>query len=172
MFRQLRAQCAAEILRHHVRARARNKKSRQPFFARLVFLRRHDGFLHEFRREQRGLNFVQIHALPANFHKLIRAALDKLRRGATAATAVEAGSIRPDPVVTGYVKRSDGKSTVFIDKQPYPMQGRKLQEKLEPRIVQRYLEPTPVVPPPVPVLKESEDKNREPEAAKSRPSTE
>lgn len=45
-----------------------------------------------------------------------REALERLRRGEP---ADRASIMRSDPVVTGYVKRSDGKSTVFLDKQPF-----------------------------------------------------
>ena len=51
----------------------------------------------------------------------------------------------PDPAITGYVKRSDGKSTVFLDKRPYPARDGKIQGLLEPRVIERY-EPLP--PPP------------------------
>jgi hypothetical protein len=77
-----------------------------------------------------------------------REALDKLRRGDVPGKAVEAIPL-PDPVVTGFVKRSDGKSTVFIDKRPYPARNPRVQGVLDPRIVERY-EPIPL-PPPAPV---------------------
>ena len=75
-----------------------------------------------------------------------RADLEKLRR--VAAIDGQPAFARPDPVVTGYVKRSDGKSTVFIDQQPYPVRSEKLQGLLEPRSVQKYI-PPPAPPPPV-----------------------
>lgn len=74
-----------------------------------------------------------------------REALDKLRRGDVPGKAVEAIPL-PDPVVTGFVKRSDGKSTVFIDKRPYPARDPRVQGVLDPRIVERY-EPIPLPPP-------------------------
>jgi hypothetical protein len=79
-----------------------------------------------------------------------RQALDRQRRGESPTqSAVE----RPDPVVTGYVKRSDGKSTVFLDKQPYRATNPRIQNLLEPRIIERY-EPIPLpaepAPPPPP----------------------
>ena len=74
-----------------------------------------------------------------------REALDKLRRGDVPGKAVEAIPL-PDPVVTGFVKRSDGKSTVFIDKRPYPARDPRVQGVLDPRIVERY-EPVPLPPP-------------------------
>ncbi len=73
-----------------------------------------------------------------------REALDRLRRGEPAA---QAGIERPDPAVTGFVKRSDGKSTVFLDKQPYPVTNPRIQQMLDPRIVERY-EPLPLPPEP------------------------
>ena len=73
-----------------------------------------------------------------------RDALERLRRGETA----DRGSItRPDPVVTGYVKRSDGKSTVFLDKQPFPARSGRMQELIEPGIIERF-EPVPPLPEP------------------------
>lgn len=77
-----------------------------------------------------------------------REALDKLRRGDVPGKAVEAIPL-PDPVVTGFVKRSDGKSTVFIDKRPYPARDPRVQGVLDPRIVERY-EPVPLPPAPEP----------------------
>ena len=74
-----------------------------------------------------------------------REALDKLRRGDVPGKAVETIPL-PDPVVTGFVKRSDGKSTVFIDKRPYPARDPRVQGVLDPRIVERY-EPVPLPPP-------------------------
>ena len=74
-----------------------------------------------------------------------REALDKLRRGDVPGKAVETIPL-PDPVVTGFVKRSDGKSTVFIDKRPYPARNPRVQGVLDPRIVERY-EPVPLPPP-------------------------
>jgi len=74
-----------------------------------------------------------------------REALDKLRRGDVPGKAVESIPL-PDPVVTGFVKRSDGKSTVFIDKRPYPARDPRVQGVLDPRIVERY-EPIPLPPP-------------------------
>lgn len=74
-----------------------------------------------------------------------REALDRLRRGEVPGKAAEAIPL-PDPVVTGFVKRSDGKSTVFIDKRPYPARDPRVQGVLDPRIVERY-EPVPLPPP-------------------------
>lgn len=74
-----------------------------------------------------------------------RETLERLRRGESPEQAAVA--IRPDPVVTGYVKRSDGKSTVFLDKRPYRARSGRMQGLLEPRIVERY-EPIPLPPEP------------------------
>lgn len=73
-----------------------------------------------------------------------REALDRVRRGESASMASVA---RPDPVITGYVKRSDGKSTVFVDKRPYPARDAKMQGLLEPRIIKRF-EPMALPPEP------------------------
>jgi hypothetical protein len=71
--------------------------------------------------------------------------LERLRRG----EKVEAAPvIRPDPTLTGFVKRSDGKSTVFLDKQPMPVHDPKLQRLLEPRNVERFEAEAPPPPPP------------------------
>ncbi len=71
-----------------------------------------------------------------------RAALERERRG----DSPEAAAAAREPALTGYVKRSDGRSTVFIDKRPYATRSPKLQGLLEPRIIDRY-EP---LPPPEP----------------------
>lgn len=79
-----------------------------------------------------------------------RAALERLRRGESPG---QAGAPLPDPVLTGFVKRSDGRSTVFIDKRPYPARDPRVQELLDPRIVERFeplpLPPAPAAPAPV-----------------------
>lgn len=74
-----------------------------------------------------------------------RADFERLRRGES--IAGESGYARPDPVITGYVKRSDGKSTVFVDQRPFTIRNGKMQEGLQPRVVQKYIAPLP--PPPV-----------------------
>lgn len=73
-----------------------------------------------------------------------REALEKLRQGGTPGQASAVAPSR-DPVVTGYVKRSDGRSTVFLDKQPYRVGDGRVHDRLEPRIVDRY-EPLPLPP--------------------------
>ena len=48
-----------------------------------------------------------------------RARLDRMRRGEPAETAADAApGAQRDPVVTGYVRRSDGRHTVFVDGRP------------------------------------------------------
>ena len=68
-----------------------------------------------------------------------RADLERKRRGEPVEGTGRPSIMRPDPVVTGYVKRSDGKSTVFIDQQPYPVRSEKLQDLLEPRAVRKHV---------------------------------
>lgn len=60
--------------------------------------------------------------------------------------AAIAAPVRPDPVLTGYVKRSDGKSTAFIDKQPVPVLSERFDRRLEPKVVDRW-DPIPVPAP-------------------------
>ena len=98
--------------------------------------------------------------------------LERLRRG----EKVEAAAItRPDPTLTGFVKRSDGKSTVFLDKQPIPMSTPSLQGLLVPGNVERF-EPAPPTFVPVPVPAPSAQRQDSPaagktESLKGRPST-
>ena len=80
-----------------------------------------------------------------------RDTLDRMRRG----ESVDQVAVPiHDPVVTGYVKRSDGKSTVFIDKRAYPARDPRMQGAIEPRLIQRY-EPVPAMPPPAPAGEEA-----------------
>jgi hypothetical protein len=76
-----------------------------------------------------------------------REQLERLRKGEKIPDG-QAAIERPDPVITGYVKRSDGKSTVFIDKQPVPVRNPRLERRLEPKAVERY-EPLPLPATPV-----------------------
>ena len=65
-----------------------------------------------------------------------RARLDRLRRGETepaAAPAPGAGS-----AVTGFVKRSDGRHTVWIDGRPVNVRGPQAANVLDPRAVRAY----------------------------------
>ena len=61
-----------------------------------------------------------------------RARLDKLRRGETTeAVAAVAGK----PEVTGYVRRSDGRNTVWINGIPVTVAGPRADALLDPRAV-------------------------------------
>lgn len=73
-----------------------------------------------------------------------RELLERLRRGEK---VEEVAFTRPDPTLTGFVKRSDGKSTVFLDKEPMPVTDPRLQGLLDPRNVLQF-EPAPAPPPP------------------------
>jgi len=69
--------------------------------------------------------------------------LERLRRG----EKVDATTVtRPDPTITGYVKRSDGKSTVFLDRQPFTVTNPQDNNLIEPGVVQRF-DPAPPPPP-------------------------
>ena len=94
-----------------------------------------------------------------------RETLDRMRRGESVDQAV---APLPDPVVTGYVKRSDGKSTVFIDKRAYPARDPRMQGAIEPRIIQRY-EPHPL-PPSVPAAAVAPENGTKPASEKKEPS--
>lgn len=72
--------------------------------------------------------------------------LERLRRGEKVETTV---ITRPDPTITGYVKRSDGGSTVFLDKQPYVVRDAKDEKLIQPDVVQRF-SPAPPVQAPAP----------------------
>ena len=52
-----------------------------------------------------------------------RERLDRLRRGESAEARSPATSPRPPAAVTGFVKRSDGRSTVWLDGRPVPLSG-------------------------------------------------
>ena len=97
-----------------------------------------------------------------------RETLERLRRGEPVAGPGQEIFARPDPVVIGYVKRSDGKSTVFLDKQPYAARGGRMQGLLEPRIIERY-EPAPLpaepIAPAVPERRELAGKSVPPKKA-------
>jgi hypothetical protein len=67
-----------------------------------------------------------------------RARLDRLRRGeATAAIAAPAGpgGVAVKPEVTGYVRRSDGRSTVWINGVPVTVAGGRGEQLLDPGAV-------------------------------------
>lgn len=87
--------------------------------------------------------------------------LERLRRG----EKVEATAVtRPDPTITGFVKRSDGKSTVFLDKQPFAVGDPRDNSLIEPGVVQRFdPAPPPPPPPPGPQAAPAKRENAEPE---------
>ena len=60
-----------------------------------------------------------------------RARLDRLRRG-EAPAAARAPEARRDPRITGFVKRSDGRSTVWIDGVPVPVSNPRAARLLDP----------------------------------------
>ena len=65
-----------------------------------------------------------------------RARLDRLRRGEPDLTAgpVRAGT----PALTGFVKRSDGRHTMWIDGTPVPVASPEAARLLDPRAVRDY----------------------------------
>jgi hypothetical protein len=66
-----------------------------------------------------------------------RARLDRLRRGDPPASETSQVSGRTNaPVMTGYVKRSDGRNTVWIDGSPVAV-GKESSALLDPRAVDR-----------------------------------
>jgi hypothetical protein len=67
-----------------------------------------------------------------------RARLDRLRRGdpTVSDTGTATGGRLGAPVVTGYVKRSDGRNTVWIDGNPVAV-GKGSAALLDPRAVDR-----------------------------------
>lgn len=67
-----------------------------------------------------------------------RARLDALRRGEPVHAADAAGNALPTrrPAITGYVQRSDGRNTVWIDGRPVLVAAPKARRILEPRMVQ------------------------------------
>jgi hypothetical protein len=65
-----------------------------------------------------------------------RARLDRIRRGDSPAAEAGAPVGNRAPVVTGYVKRSDGRNTVWIDGSPVAV-GRGGAALLDPRAVDR-----------------------------------
>lgn len=75
-----------------------------------------------------------------------RARLDRVRRGEPATPqAAPTESLPPStPEVTGFVRRSDGRNTVWIDGRPVPTNQRKNDPLLDPR---RVRDLTPELPP-------------------------
>jgi hypothetical protein len=70
-----------------------------------------------------------------------RARLDRLRRG-EASDAAASGTATPAPAargeVTGFVKRSDGRNTVWIDGMAVPARSPSSAPLLDPRVVRAY----------------------------------
>lgn len=66
-----------------------------------------------------------------------RARLDRMRRGETHEAATAAAATSPGEV-TGFVKRSDGRNTVWIDGQPLPARTPGASQLLDPRGVRAY----------------------------------
>ncbi len=64
-----------------------------------------------------------------------RVRLDKLRRGEPDRAGVGEGMRAPNPTLTGFVKRSDGRNTVWIDGTPVPVSRPGSGALLEPRAV-------------------------------------
>lgn len=95
-----------------------------------------------------------------------RESMEKLRRGEPVEQALILG---PDPVITGYVKRSDGKSTVFVDKQAFPVRSQEVQGQLQPGIVERF-SPMPLPPAsPPPASREDKEPAQKPATPRKRP---
>jgi hypothetical protein len=64
-----------------------------------------------------------------------RERLDRLRRGETPSSALVPGGARQ---ITGYVKRSDGRNTVWVDGVAVTMANPKSAAVLDPRAVRAY----------------------------------
>ena len=64
-----------------------------------------------------------------------RAQLDRLRRGEPAAAASLPDNPVVTPELTGYVKRSDGRNTLWFDGVPIPTRNPKAVPMLDPRKV-------------------------------------
>jgi hypothetical protein len=84
-----------------------------------------------------------------------RARLDKLRRGELPDPPA---TRRGPPSVTGFVQRSDGRNTVWIDGRPVPVAGPRAAPLFDPRAVRDM--PPPAKPEPEPA---------KPEPAKAEP---
>ena len=66
-----------------------------------------------------------------------RAKMDRLRRGEPVTEiAQESGVASRKPSVTGYVQRSDGRNTVWIDGRPMVIAAPAAKALLDPRLVQ------------------------------------
>ena len=93
------------------------------------------------------LLFAAAHAGAAELGTLFhtpeeRARLDRLRRGEPVEATAAGVPLPPrDPVVTGYVRRSDGRHTVFVD-------GRPVTTRRDPRALDpKSLKPSPAADP-------------------------
>ena len=64
-----------------------------------------------------------------------RVRLDKLRRGEPDNAAAGETARAPNPTLTGFVKRSDGRNTVWIDGVPVPVSRPGSGALLDPRAV-------------------------------------
>ena len=64
-----------------------------------------------------------------------RVRLDRLRRGEPDGPVVVEGERAPNPTLTGFVKRSDGRHTVWIDGAPVPVSRPGAGTLLEPSAV-------------------------------------
>ena len=62
-----------------------------------------------------------------------RQRLDRLRRGEPAEPTIAAP--RAAPAVTGYVKRSEGRHTLWVDGVPVPTDNPRIDKLLDPRLV-------------------------------------
>lgn len=76
-------------------------------------------------------------ALGTLFHSAEeRARLDRMRRGESEPAAAPAPG--QSSSVTGFVKRSDGRNTVWIDGSPVSVRGNQAAEVFDPRAVRAY----------------------------------
>lgn len=64
-----------------------------------------------------------------------RVRLERLRRGEPENTVANEAARASNPTLTGFVKRSDGRHTVWIDGAPVPLSRPGSGELLEPRAV-------------------------------------
>jgi hypothetical protein len=86
------------------------------------------------------LAWLPVHAGAAELGALFytpeeRARLDRMRRGEP---IEHAGAVPGARAVTGFVKRSDGRGTVWIDGVPMQIADPKAGTLLEPRVVRGY----------------------------------
>ena len=67
-----------------------------------------------------------------------RARLDRMRRGEAEPAAATAPQPGRSSAVTGFVKRSDGRHTVWIDGSPVTVRGQQAAPVFDPRSVRAY----------------------------------